>query len=188
MAANFPIPAAPGEQWVDPATGFAWTWDGVKWLLSAGGGGGGGAGVVGPPGPSAYEVAVANGFVGTEAEWVASLEGEVGPQGLAGADGAQGPAGADSTVPGPQGEVGPAGADSTVPGPQGEIGPQGPAGADSTVPGPQGPAGVDGVQGPAGPSVASADAGNIIRLGGDGLLYTPDGYIAKNISQLPLLP
>ena len=175
MAANFPIPAAPGEQWVDPATGFAWTWDGVKWLLSAGGGGGGGAGVAGPPGPSAYEVAVANGFVGTEAEWVASLEGDVGPQGPAGADGAQGPAGADSTVPGPQGEAGPAGADSTVPGPQGEVGPQGPAG-------------VDGAQGPAGPSVASADAGNIIRLGGDGLLFVPDSYLAKNISQLPLLP
>lgn len=26
-----------------------------------------------PPGPSAYDVAVANGFVGTETEWLASL-------------------------------------------------------------------------------------------------------------------
>lgn len=35
---------------------------------------------VGPPGPnglSAYEVAVENGFEGTEEEWLASLEGDV---------------------------------------------------------------------------------------------------------------
>lgn len=43
-------------------------------------------------GKSAYEVAVDNGFVGTEAQWLASLQG---PQGPAGADGQQGPAGAD---------------------------------------------------------------------------------------------
>lgn len=54
----------------------------------------------GDDGKSAYEVAVAAGFTGTEEEWLASL---VGPQG---------PQGADSTVPGPQG-------------PQGETGPQG---------------------------------------------------------------
>lgn len=34
--------------------------------------------VPGPQGPSAYEVAVLNGFVGTEAEWLASLDGEDG--------------------------------------------------------------------------------------------------------------
>ena len=39
---------------------------------------GGGSGVPGPTGPegdSAYEVAVANGFVGTEQEWLDSLNG-----------------------------------------------------------------------------------------------------------------
>lgn len=36
-------------------------------------------------GPSAYDVAVANGFVGTEAEWLASLQGE---DGIIGVDGA----------------------------------------------------------------------------------------------------
>ncbi|MFD3904131.1 collagen-like protein [Streptomyces sp. CB04723] len=36
------------------------------------------------PGPSAYEVAVANGYSGTEAEWVASLEGPQGVQGVRG--------------------------------------------------------------------------------------------------------
>ena len=48
----------------------------------------------GTNGISAYQVAVVNGFTGTEAEWLASLEGP------------QGPAGADSTVPGPQGQTG----------------------------------------------------------------------------------
>ena len=35
----------------------------------------------GDEGLSAYEVAVANGFVGTEAAWLASLVGEQGPEG-----------------------------------------------------------------------------------------------------------
>ena len=53
-------------------------------------GGTGPEGPMGPPGPegpqglSAYEVAVANGFVGTEEEWLASL---VGPQGEPGSGG-----------------------------------------------------------------------------------------------------
>lgn len=36
----------------------------------------------GAPGQSAYQIAVANGFVGTEAEWLASLDGEDGTDGL----------------------------------------------------------------------------------------------------------
>lgn len=48
------------------------------------------AGADGADGLSAYEIAVANGFVGTELEWLTSLEG---PQGPAGSDGPQGPAG-----------------------------------------------------------------------------------------------
>ncbi len=42
----------------------------------------------GDPGDSAYEVAVANGFTGTEAEWLASLVGPEGPQGPKGDPGA----------------------------------------------------------------------------------------------------
>ena len=53
-------------------------------------------------GDSAYDVAVANGFVGTEAEWLESLVGETGPTGATGATGPQG-----ST--GPQGPEGPPG-------------------------------------------------------------------------------
>lgn len=47
-------------------------------------------------GLSAYEVAVENGFFGTEREWLASLQGEVGPagpQGEAGQPGSTGPQG-----------------------------------------------------------------------------------------------
>jgi hypothetical protein len=74
----------------------------------------------GAPGPSAYDVAVTNGFIGTEAAWLASLEG------------------ADSTVPGPEG---PSAYDVAVA--NGFIGTEAEwlaslEGADSTVPGPAG--------------------------------------------------
>lgn len=55
-----------------------------------GGGGGEGPGLPGPPGDSAYQVAVKNGFVGTEAQWLESLKGPEGPEGP---EGPQGPAG-----------------------------------------------------------------------------------------------
>ena len=77
-------------------------------------------------GYSAYEVAVQNGFVGTEQEWLASL---VGPQGPTGSQG-------------PQGEVGPTG-------PQGETGATGPQGPQG-VQGETGPQGPQGETGPAG--------------------------------------
>lgn len=44
----------------------------------------------GDPGESAYQVALANGFEGTETEWLASLKG---PKGDPGEDGATGPQG-----------------------------------------------------------------------------------------------
>src|SRR5690606_31134835 len=58
-------------------------------------------GADGADGASAYEVALANGFVGTEAEWLASLvgpkgdPGEKGDPGDKGDPGEQGPPGAD---------------------------------------------------------------------------------------------
>jgi hypothetical protein len=71
-------------------------------------------GPAGPEGDSAYEVAVANGFVGTEAAWLASLvgaTGATGPAGATGATGATGPTGATGATgtTGPQGDPGPAG-------------------------------------------------------------------------------
>lgn len=55
------------------------------------------------PGPSAYQVAVAAGFQGSTADWIASLRG------VDGSDGRDGIDGRDSTVPGPPGERGPDG-------------------------------------------------------------------------------
>ena len=62
-------------------------------------------------GKSAYQIAVNNGFVGTEAEWIASLKGETGPIGPVG----------------PQGEIGETGATGPI-GPRGERGEVGPKG------------------------------------------------------------
>lgn len=58
----------------------------------------------GADGASAYEIAVAHGFEGSEEEWLASLVGPEGPQGPEGPEGPQGPEG-------PEGPEGPAGAD-----------------------------------------------------------------------------
>lgn len=57
--------------------------------------GGGGSGEPGPAGKSAYEVAVQNGFVGTAAQWLASLKGATG---ATGPQGPTGPAGSNATV------------------------------------------------------------------------------------------
>lgn len=64
-------------------------------------------------GYSAYEVAVQEGFVGTKAEWLASLHGATGPkgdQGVQGQTGPQGPKG-DTGETGPQGDKGDPGDD-----------------------------------------------------------------------------
>lgn len=84
----------------------------------------GAPGTAGPPGSSAYEVAVAEGFVGTEAQWLASLQGEPGDDGQQGEDGPAGDSAYEVAVQegfsgteqewlnslvGPEGEQGPAG-------------------------------------------------------------------------------
>lgn len=88
-------------------------------------------------GLSAYEVAKANGFIGTEKAWLASLtgpkgekgdRGEVGPQGPQGARGEKGDRG-DKGETGATGPVGPAG-EKGEKGDRGEVGPQGPKGED----------------------------------------------------------
>lgn len=109
---------------------------------------GDGTGGTGADGASAYEVAVANGFVGTEAEWLASLEGEPGPTGPEGPAGPQG-------LTGPEGPQGPQG-------PAGDVGPQGPQGiqGDPGATGPQGATGPEGPQGPTGPEGAIGPEGD----------------------------
>lgn len=52
-------------------------------------------GAKGDDGKSAYDLAVDNGFVGTETEWLASLKGEKGDKGDRGANGADGADGRD---------------------------------------------------------------------------------------------
>ena len=52
----------------------------------------------GADGKSAYEVAKANGFEGTETEWLESLKGETGNKGDTGEQGVQGVAGKDGTT------------------------------------------------------------------------------------------
>ena len=76
----------------------------------------------GAEGKSAYEIAVKNGFDGTEQEWLDSLKGVDGVQGPKGEQGIQGVQG-EQGAQGIQGEIGPQG-------PQGEVGPQGEKGAD----------------------------------------------------------
>jgi hypothetical protein len=115
-------------------------------------------GVTGPTGPmgatgptgAASTIAGPTGSTGpTGPQGIQGIEGPTGPQGVqgiqgeTGAAGPTGPTGANSTVAGP---TGPTGAASTV------AGPTGPTGADSTVAGPTGPQGVQGIQGPAGPT------------------------------------
>ena len=88
----------------------------------------------GDDGKSAYQIAVDNGYVGTESEWVTSLKGEKGDTG---AQGPKGDKGADGTMSftdlteeqkeslrGPQGEQGPKGDK----GDKGDTGSQGPQG------------------------------------------------------------
>lgn len=71
-------------------------------------------GADGEDGASAYEIAVANGFVGSQAAWLLSLKGEPGNDGAPGAAGATGAKG-DTGDTGPKGDkgdtgnVGPAG-------------------------------------------------------------------------------
>ncbi|MBP0456259.1 collagen-like protein [Streptomyces montanisoli] len=97
-------------------------------------------------GDSAYEVAVAQGFVGTVEQWLASL---VGPQGEQGLTGEQGPQG--------------------VQGPQGDTGPQGPPGVVQSVNG-QAVAEVElgAVDVHAVPDTAPGAAGGVAQLGDDG--------------------
>ncbi len=50
----------------------------------------GGSGTAGPPGKSAYEIALQNGFVGTPQQWLVSIKGLPGEDGADGDDGTPG--------------------------------------------------------------------------------------------------
>lgn len=118
------------------------------------------AGAQGPQGPagspgssginglSAYEIAITQGFGGTEAQWLLTLKGDQGDAGLPG-------------LPGPQGIQGPIGPQGEQ-GISGPIGPQGPKG-DTGETGSQGPQGLQGIEGPKG------DKGDIGLTGPQGI-------------------
>lgn len=67
-------------------------------------------------GASAYEIAVTNGFIGTETEWLSSLRGSDGQDGTPGVSGYTPIKGIDyfDGLPGADGEQGPPGSDATV--------------------------------------------------------------------------
>ena len=155
----------------------------------------------GPRGYSAYEIAVQEGFVGTEEEWLASLVGPEGKQGKDGERGIQGPRGqqGDKGDKGDTGETGPSNvlsigsvtkgdeANATITGespnqtlnlvlPKGDKGDKGDTGNKGDT-GARGPQGIQGVQGPKGDK---GDTGN------DG--YTPvkgvDYFTSEDIASL----
>jgi len=191
-----PVSAGPGTPInvlpvpVDPAPGefLAWGDGGLVWLPvdEAGQGPEGPEGPEGPPGEdglSAYEVAVAEGFEGSPAEWLASLEGPPGEDGAPGIDGLsayeiavdEGFEGSvedwlDSLV-GPEGPEGPPGADGEQ-GPPGEKGEQGPPGADGAD-GQDGAPGDKGDKGDKGdPGEPGQDAGSDLETIAAGVTVT----------------
>ncbi|MFE1770260.1 hypothetical protein [Streptomyces sp. NPDC059008] len=121
----------------------------------------------GEPGSSAYEVALAEGFSGAPADWLASL---VGPQGE---PGPAGPPGADSTVPGPEGAQGPQG-------PEGPLGPTGPRGPK----GDPGSGSVNTVNGNPGPDItlAAADVGALDQAAADARYLQPTDAPVQSVN------
>lgn len=149
--------------------------------------------VTGSNGKSAYELAVENGYVGTLAQWLLSLQGEKGEKGEQGIQGLQGIQGVqgEQGIQGPKGDNGLNGkscyeiavshgfagteADFVTAmkgdkGDKGDVGPQGPKG-DTGEQGPRGYTGSTGPQGPAGQDFSGALASDILRLNGTQALF-----------------
>lgn len=116
-----------------------------------------------PRGKSAYEVAVDNGFSGSETEWLASLKGAKGDKGDTGAKGDKGATGekGDTGEPGAKGDKG-------DPGAKGDKGDTGAAGKDG-APGEKGDKGDPGTPGKDGADGAPGKDGTNGTNGKDGL-------------------
>jgi hypothetical protein len=105
-------------------------------------------------GKSTYDIAVDNGYVGTEAEWLVTQKGDKGDDGDPGAPGAAGAAGER----GAQGDPGTPGS-TGAPGAKGDKGDKGDVGATG-APGSTGATGAPGTPGAAGPAGAKGDKGD----------------------------
>lgn len=139
---------------------------------------------------SAYAIAVAAGFKGSEEEWLKSLVGPQGPKGETGATGPKGDTGATGPQ-GPRGEKGEKG-DTGSQGPKGETGPQGPQGlkGDTGDTGLQGPKGDTGPQGPQGIQGLKGDKGDtgesvsrIEKTGGNSSPGSTDTYTVYDTAE-----
>jgi hypothetical protein len=155
------------------------------------------SGTNGIDGLSAYQIWLNSGNTGTQAQFLASLQGATGVQGpqgiqgiqgLTGTTGPQGPAGLNGVVGaiGPQGPIGLTGAQGTTgaQGPQGltgATGAQGPVGLNGAVgaTGPQGPIGLTGATGPQGPQGITGPTGATGAQGSAGTNGT-NGTNGKN--------
>ena len=144
--------------------------------------------IIGPY--SAYAIAVAAGFKGSEEEWLVSLVGPQGPKGETGETGPKGDTGATGPQ-GPQGEKGEKG-DTGSQGPKGETGPQGPQGlkGDTGDTGLQGPKGDTGPQGPQGIQGQKGDKGDtgesvsrIEKTGGNSSPGSTDTYTVYDTAE-----
>jgi hypothetical protein len=142
------------------------------------------------PGDSAYQVAVDNGFEGTEVEWLASLvgaDGTQGEQGIQGIQGIQGETGATGAK-GDKGDAGDTG-DTGLQGSQGIQGIQGDTGSQGI----QGETGTKGDQGDEGETGAQGVSGigqATYRLAGRYHSTFPDSNttLALTINRLYAIP
>jgi len=119
-------------------------------------------------GKSAYEVAVENGYVGSASDWLASLKGDVGEQGVQGIQGVKGEKG-DQGIQGIQGVQGEKG-DQGIQGIQGEKGNQGEQGlqGEKGNKGDKGEQGIQGEKGDKGDNAAHANEKHTITYDANG--------------------
>ena len=82
-----PSNPATGDMWFDTTDDSLYVYDGSAFVEN-----------LGEPGLSAYEVAVSEGFVGTEEQWLESLIGPTGPKGDTGDTGPVGPEGPTGVI------------------------------------------------------------------------------------------